>query len=185
MSAQPLWRAFEANEITHSGAHYLLAIDGLARTVRVPRAADVARFLGVSRAAASLQVHALQDHGLVESDAKGRLELTRAGHDLVGRIASKRKVLKVFLTDVLGVREEVADTDACKVEHLLSEASGAALLRWVRFLRSGAPAADACLSAFRETLAACPHDGRCELCADACLLGAEPARHAASGRSAG
>ena len=170
MGAQPLWRAFEANEITHSGAHYLLAISGLARRAAAPRAADVARYLGVSRAAASLQLRSLQEHGLVTAGDQGHLQLTRSGLDLVGRIASKRRILQVFLAEVLGVPEEVAELDACKVEHLLSEESGAALVRWVRFLRSEHPAADACLSVFRKTLAECPHDGRCDLCADACLL---------------
>lgn len=172
MGAQPLWRAFEANEITHSGAHYLLAIASLTRRSGPPRAADVARYLGVSRAAASLQLHSLQDHGLVESDAGSRLHLTGAGDDLVGRIASKRKVLQVFLAEIVGVPEMTAEVDACKVEHLLSEDSGAGLVRWVRFLRSGHPAAAACLAAFRDTISDCPHDGRCELCADACLLAA-------------
>ena len=67
---EPLWRAFEANEITHSGAHYLLAVAALARRAAAPRAADVARYLGVSRAAASLQLRSLQDHGLVEPDTR-------------------------------------------------------------------------------------------------------------------
>lgn len=174
MGPEALWRAFEANEITHSGAHYLLAISSLTRRAAPPRAADVARYLGVSRAAASLQLRSLQEHGLVAADEHGLLRLTPAGLDLVGRIASKRKVLEAFLTEILDVPEETAETDACKVEHLLSEASGAGLVRWVRFLRSGHPAAAACLAAFRATLAECPHDGRCELCADACLLARAP-----------
>ena len=139
MSAQPLWRAFEANEITHSGAHYLLAVSGLTERGEVPRAADVARYLGVSRAAVSLQLRSLHEHGLLESDARGRQYLTGAGRDLVGRVASKRKVLETFLVEVLGVSPEVAEADACKVEHLLSEQTGAALVRWLRFNgRSGA-----------------------------------------------
>lgn len=170
MGAPPLWRAFEANEITHSGAHYLLAVAALTRRGEMPRAADVARFLGVSRAAASLQLRSLHEHGLIESDGNARLRLSREGRDLVGRIASKRKVLELFLAEVLEVPGETAELDACKVEHLLSEDSGAALVRWVRFLRSDHPAAAACLKAFRETLATCPHDGSCELCAEACLL---------------
>jgi DtxR family transcriptional regulator, Mn-dependent transcriptional regulator len=170
VGAQPLWRAFESNEITHSGAHYLLAIAGLARRAAPPRAADVARYLGVSRAAASLQLRSLQEHGLVAAGDQGHLHLTDAGLDLVGRIASKRKILQVFLAEVLGVPDDTAELDACKVEHLLSEESGAALVRWVRFLRSDHPAAVTCLAEFRRTLSQCPHDGRCELCADACLL---------------
>jgi DtxR family transcriptional regulator, Mn-dependent transcriptional regulator len=173
MSAQPLWRAFEANEITHSGAHYLLAIAALARRGGAPRAADIARFLSVSRAAASLQLRSLQEHGLVRGDAQARLHLTGPGKDLVARVASKRRVLLAFLAEVLGVREEVAEVDACKVEHLLSEESGAALVRWVRFMRSDHPAARECLAALRATLTSCRHAGRCELCEDTCLLAAE------------
>ncbi len=170
MEQQPTWRAFEANEITHSGAHYLLAVANLARRGEAPRAADVARFLGVSRAAVSLQLRTLHDHGLMTADRHARLHLSEAGLDLVGRIASKRRILEIFLAEVLGVRENAAEVDACKVEHLLSEESGAALVRLVRFLRSGHPAAATCLKVFRATLDACPHDRRCELCADACLL---------------
>ncbi len=167
-----LWRAFEENEITHSGAHYLLAVAGFAKAGQAPRAADVARALGVSRAAASLQLRTLQEHGLVEANERGRLQLSRPGADLVARVASKREVLRVFLRDILAVRPATAELDACKVEHLLSEESGAALVRLIRFLRSSHPAARACLEAFRETVGHCPPGRRCELCDEVCLLAA-------------
>jgi len=165
-----VWRAFEDNEITHSGAHYLLAIAALARSGQPPRAADVARQLGVTRAAASLQLRALHDHGFVATDARQRLSLTRSGADIVARVASKREVLYVFLREVMGVREATAELDACKVEHLLSEESGAALVRLVRFLRSGRPEAKRFVSAFRAVTADCPPGARCDLCVEACLL---------------
>ncbi len=170
--ANSLWRAFEANEITHSGAHYLLAVAAFTKAGQAPRAADVARQLGVSRAAASLQLRALQEHGLVEPDEHGRLQLSRPGADLVARVASKREVLRVFLRDILAVRAATAELDACKVEHLLSEESGAALVRLIRFLRSSHPAARACLDAFRKVTGRCPPGRRCELCDEVCLLAA-------------
>jgi len=169
---EPLWRAFEANEITHSAAHYLLAIAAAHKAGTPPRAADIARQLGVSRAAASLQLRTLQEHGLLELDVQQRLRLSRAGADLVGRVASKREVVRVFLDEILGVRAATAELDACKVEHLLSEETGAALVRLIRFLRSTHPAAQACLSAFRETVQHCPSEHRCELCDAVCLLAA-------------
>lgn len=169
---EPLWRAFEANEITHSAAHYLLAIAAAHKAGTPPRAADIARQLGVSRAAASLQLRTLQEHGLLELDGQQRLRLSRAGADLVGRVASKREVVRVFLDDILGVRAATAELDACKVEHLLSEETGAALVRLIRFLRSTHPAARACLTAFRETVQRCPTEHRCELCDAVCLLAA-------------
>jgi len=164
------WRAFEANEITHSGAHYLLAIAAAAKENPAPRAAAVARLLGVSRAAASLQLRTLIAHGFVSSDAAQRLHLTRVGADLVARVLSKREVVRVFLQDILGVRAATAEADACKIEHLLSEETGAATIRLIRFLHSAHPAAQACLDAFRATTAACPPGTRCELCVESCLL---------------
>ncbi len=171
-----VWRAFEDNEITHSGAHYLLAIAASAKLGRAPRGADVARALGVTRAAASLQLRALQEHGLVRLDSEQRLRLTRAGSNLVSRVASKREVLLVFLREVMGVGAATAELDACKVEHLLSEETGAAMVRLVRFLRSGQPQARDFLAAFRKTTASCPPGAHCDVCAEACLLAADPRR---------
>lgn len=165
-----LWRAFEDNEITHSAAHYLLAIAALQKAQGAPRAADVARHLAVSRAAASLQLRALQEHGLVSADSRARLHLSPAATDLVGRLASKRQVLRVFLRQILGVPEGTAEVDACKVEHLLSEETSAALVRWLRFLLSGEASARSCLETFRATTAHCPPGAHCDLCAEACLL---------------
>jgi DtxR family Mn-dependent transcriptional regulator len=167
-----VWRAFEANEITHSAAHYLLSVAGLASSGEAPRAADVARHLGVSRAAASLQLRSLQEASLVMLDGRGRLILTAQGADLVARVAGKREVVRTFLQDILGVRPLTAEQDACKVEHLLSEETGAAMVRLIRFLQSTHPAAQKALEAFRDTTASCPPGSRCELCDRVCLLAA-------------
>jgi len=173
MSTRPrLWRAFEDNEITHSGAHYLLAIAALGKLGDAPRAVDVARRLGVTRAAASLQLRVLQERGLVEIDDQQRLRPSPAGADLVARVASKHEVLLVFLRELLGVGTDIAELDACKVEHLLSEETGATLVRLIRFTRSGRPEAKAFVSEFRRTVAHCPAGARCELCTEACLLAA-------------
>jgi Mn-dependent DtxR family transcriptional regulator len=166
----PVWRAFEDNEITHSGAHYLLAIASLAKTGLTPRAADVARQLSVTRSAASLQLRTLQERGLVKLDSRQRLSLTRLGADLVARVASKRDILLVFLREVMGVRQTTAELDACKVEHLLSEETGAALVRLIRFLRSDRPEARKFIAAFRGATVECPPGARCDLCAEVCLL---------------
>lgn len=128
------WRAFERNEVTHSAAHYLLAVAAFAKSGRDPRAVDVARQLEVSRAAVSLQIRTLRENGLVDVGDDHRIRLTRTGADLVARIASKREVVRCFLSDVLGVDPETAERDACKIEHLISEESGAALVQFINRL---------------------------------------------------
>jgi Mn-dependent DtxR family transcriptional regulator len=147
-----VWRAFSDNEITHSAAHYLLAVAACEKDGLSPRAVDVARELDVSRAAVSLQLKTLRDQGMVNVGADHRVRLTRLGTDLVARIASKREAVKVFLHDVLGVDEAAAERDACKIEHLLSEESGAALVRFIAFLRSPAGASGDLEHAFKLTL---------------------------------
>lgn len=164
------WRAFEENEITHSGAHYLLAIAAAAKEGPPPRAAAVARALEVSRAAASLQLRTLIAHGFARVDKNQGLHLTRVGADLVTRVLSKREVVRTFLSDILTVSVVTADADACKIEHLLSEETGAAIVRLIRFLHSEHPAARACLAAFRAATAACPPGRLCDLCVASCLL---------------
>lgn len=133
---QSVWREFEHNEITHSAAHYLLGIAALTRQGGAPRAADLARRLGVSRAAVSLQLRTLRDHGWLTVGDGNLLHLSPEGADMVSRIAGKRALMKTLLHDVLGVSDETAETDACKVEHLLSEESATALLRLLRVLRT-------------------------------------------------
>ncbi|MFV2072518.1 MAG: metal-dependent transcriptional regulator [Thermoanaerobaculales bacterium] len=164
------WRAFENNEVTHSTAHYLLAVAGFEKNSQAPRAADVARQLDVSRAAVSLQLRALREHGLVEVSENNRLSLTPLGAELVARIASKREVMKVFLHEVLGVSDVTAERDACKIEHLISEETGAGLVRFIHFLRSEDKIANDFLQRFEEATAHCPPGAHCGLCNEVCLL---------------
>ncbi len=167
---EKVWRAFDNNEVTHSTAHYLLAVASLAEHGDRPRAADVARQLGVSRAAVSMQLKTLREHDLVQVGRDHRLTLSRHGADLVARIASKREVLKEFLHEILGVDGQVAERDACKIEHLISEASGAALVRFIRFLHSDDSVSIDFVARFKGSTAACPPDTTCRLCREICLL---------------
>jgi Mn-dependent DtxR family transcriptional regulator len=165
-----VWREFEDNEISHSAAHYLLAISGLEQTGDHPRAADIARALEVSRAAVSLQLRTLRDHGLVEIGSDHRIRLSTLGSDVVARVASKREVVRAFLGQVLGVDDDTAEQDACKIEHLISEQTGAALARFLHFVGAAGDDAVTLLEAFREATADCPPGARCDFCTRRCLI---------------
>lgn len=167
---QKMWKAFEANEISHSVAHYLLAVADHTQDGVSPRAADIARTLEVSRAAVSLQLRTLKDHGLVEVTEDHRIHLTPLGKDLVGRIASKRHVLRAFLKEILGVDEATAEADACKIEHLISEESGAALVRFMTYLRHTETNAHVLIDDFKKLAGNCPPEKTCDFCSTECLL---------------
>jgi DtxR family transcriptional regulator, Mn-dependent transcriptional regulator len=136
MAIDPGWRAFEENEISHSAAHYLMAIAAFMRGNFEPKPADLARQLGISRSAVSVQLKSLANQGFLRLNEARRVVLTRSGADLVAQIVQKRKALKDFLEDVLGVAPKTAELDSCKIEHLISGETSDAIVRLTEFIRA-------------------------------------------------
>lgn len=128
------WRDFEKNTVTHSAAHYLMAIDSLRNEYGYARGTDVAERLNVSRGAASMAILQLKKKELVTEDPRRFLLLTDEGSRVVKQIEDNYNVLSKLFEDVLGVSPEVAKTDACKMEHLLSLETGRRLLGLLRFV---------------------------------------------------
>ena len=82
-----------------------------------------------------------------------------------------RRVLTVFLSDILGVEEQVAEEDACMIEHLVSPPVAVELLRITAFMRSDHPAAVAFREAYRGSPRTCAEHapGACGVCGSTCL----------------
>jgi DtxR family Mn-dependent transcriptional regulator len=97
------------------------------------RVKDIARALGISYPSVSEMVDRLVSEGLVTHDKYRHISLTAKGRRIGKGLDEKHEVLKRFFTNVLGVDEEVADTDACEIEHVISDES---LVRLVRYLES-------------------------------------------------
>lgn len=136
MANDSTWRAFEQNEISHSAAHYLMTVSTFLKGGFEPRPADLARQLGISRAAVSAQVKALIAHRYLKISPNRRLALTSLGSALVDRLTGKRLLVEEFLRDFLGVSSRAAELDSCKIEHLISEETASALGRLHEILHS-------------------------------------------------
>lgn len=91
------------------------------------RSIDIAHALGVSRASVNKSLGALKESGLVEHEHYGDVKLTEKGLKVARQVRSRHNNLKTFLTDVLGVTAEVAETDACRMEHAISRETAAKL----------------------------------------------------------
>lgn len=167
---QRVWKEFEANEVSHSVAHYLLAIWDSTHDDQAPRAADIARRLDVSRAAVSLQLRALKDNGLVDVGKDHRLRLSGEGRELVNRILSKRRIIQSFLVEILGVDEDIAEADACKIEHLISGETGASLARFISFARYQEERLAPLIQEFHRLTVDCTPGLSCEFCERDCVL---------------
>ena len=167
------WKSFEKNEVTHSMAHYLMAIRDLLTSRGYARATDVAEYLDITRASASVAIGGLRSKGLVEEDEKHFLKLTDHGQELVRTILTNRRLLIRFLRDVLMVDPTVAEEEACKTEHLLSSESGTRLFRLLRYLLADPDRTNRVREVVASLNDSCPGLSRCEICSEfhECILG--------------
>jgi len=130
------WREFERNPLSHSMAHYLMAIDSLRSELGYARATDVAEMLEVSRGAASMALSQLKKRGWVTEDPNRFLLLTDEGMRIASLVEHNFVILSQFFTEVLEVKRDDALSDACKMEHLMSMETGQRLLWFMRFILS-------------------------------------------------
>jgi len=165
------WKRFGEKEVSHSMAHYLQAVAALKDEKGFARVGDMAERLGVSKSGVTSMLRSLQSRGLVAHERYGCVELTDNGRRLAERTESSRRVLTIFLSEILGIRERVAEEDACMIEHLVSPEVSVELLRITSFLRSQHPAAIAFREAYRGSPRSCAEHapGACDLCGATCL----------------
>jgi DtxR family Mn-dependent transcriptional regulator len=114
-----------ALNIHESAENYLEAILALGEKGPV-RSIDVAQHLNFSKPSVSRAMSLLREGGFVVMDAGGFLTLTPEGQEIAQRIYERHLLLTKWLTH-LGVSEQVAAEDACRIEHDLSVESFAAL----------------------------------------------------------
>ena len=109
-------------QIHESAEDYLEAILMLREKTGAVRAVDVAEALSFTKASVSVAMKKLRENGYVRLDEEGFLLLTPTGEAtaIASRIYSRHKALTDFFVS-LGVSEEIAAKDACKVEHDLSQ----------------------------------------------------------------
>ena len=106
--------------ITQSVADYLEAIMMLQREKTNVRSIDIANHFGYSRPTVSQTLKAFRAKGYVEVDEDGFVTLTAQGRDIAQSTYEKHQVLTGLLM-AIGVSEETAMEDACKLEHHISD----------------------------------------------------------------
>ena len=113
---------------------YLEAIVMLGGTTDAPvRSVDVANKLGVSKASVNKAISALKEQELVVQPHYGDIMLTEAGYAYGQSVLDRHRMLFDFLTKALGIEPEVAEVEACQMEHAISDAS---FEKWGAFVRS-------------------------------------------------
>ena len=112
--------------IYESGEDYLEQILMLLETKGHARSVDIAVGLSVSKPSVSVAMKKLRENGYITMSSDGMISLTDKGYAIARRIYDRHQALTKYLVQ-LGVPEEIAREDACKIEHDLSEESFAAI----------------------------------------------------------
>lgn len=106
--------------LQESGEMYLETIYVLSERFQTVRAIDIGKEMGYSKPSVSRALGVLKSEGLVKIDDNKNITLTEAGSILAKRIYERHTVLSQLFIK-LGVDEETATEDACRVEHYISD----------------------------------------------------------------
>lgn len=105
-----------------SGEDYLEAILMLQKKTGMVRSVDLARYMGFSKPSISHAVGVLREGGFLIVDEDGFLHLTDPGREVAEKIYERHRFFMEWLM-AIGVDEETAEIDACRIEHVISEES--------------------------------------------------------------
>jgi DtxR family Mn-dependent transcriptional regulator len=98
---------------------YLEAILQLERASRVARVSEIAELLHVSRPSVTGALKILTGRGLAVHARYGHVTLTEAGERIAEDVKRRHVAIRDFLTGVLGIPLDKAETAACRMEHVL------------------------------------------------------------------
>jgi Mn-dependent DtxR family transcriptional regulator len=107
-------------KITPATEDYLEAIFALNKETGSVKSVDIAAHLGVTKNAVHNATHSLIERGFIMQEPYGGLHLTKSGMRIAKAVYERHNVIKNFLIEFLGVSGEVAEIDACKIEHNIS-----------------------------------------------------------------
>lgn len=107
-------------QLQESGEMYLETILILSEKISNVRSIDVVDYMNFSKPSVSRAVGLLRSGGFISVDASGYITLTPLGREVAGKIYERHKVLTELLTRI-GVDEETASNDACRIEHVISD----------------------------------------------------------------
>ena len=114
--------------VHESGEMYLEAILVLSRKNGFVRSIDVSEYLGYSKPSVSRAMGILRSGAYICMEKDGSITLTESGLAIAEKIYERHTVLSSLLMR-LGVSEETAVADACKLEHAVSDESFEAIKR--------------------------------------------------------
>ncbi len=155
-----------SDKLSPSLEDYLEAVLILVRRGRVARVRDIAAHLDVGKSSVTGAVKTLAKRGLVNYEPYQFITLTDRGRELAEDVSSRHVLLREFLSDVLGLDEDVAEANAYRMEHAVDAELLERLGKFSVFVRDCPRAGDSWVRAFVERCGAGDVDAEvCNRCA--------------------
>ncbi|MBQ8848929.1 MAG: metal-dependent transcriptional regulator [Clostridia bacterium] len=117
--------------LQESGEMYLESIYMLSKEKSDVHAVDVSEYLGYTKPSVSRAMGILKNGGYIIVDRDGHIRLTDEGRKVAEAMYERHTLLTKFLISI-GVDEETATEDACKIEHVISEKSFEAMKKHIK-----------------------------------------------------
>ena len=121
--------------LQESGEMYLETILILSRKSHFVRSIDISEYMNFSKPSVSRAIGLLKEGGYITVDGSGYISLTDAGAEIAGKIYERHNVLTEFLKEI-GVGDETAAADACKIEHNICDETFEALKKHMKALKA-------------------------------------------------
>ena len=110
-------------KIQESAENYLETILVLKEEKGAVRSIDIARKMDFSKPSISRAIGILKSAGYVQVGEGGNILLTEAGQQKAEAVYERHRLISRYLVLTLGVPAEIADADACRIEHIISQES--------------------------------------------------------------
>lgn len=108
--------------INESAENYLETILMLSKKKPVVRSVDIANELGFKKSSVSVAMKHLRENKHITVTEEGYIYLTESGKAIADMVYERHEIISKYLI-MLGVDEEIATEDACKIEHIISKES--------------------------------------------------------------
>ncbi len=123
-------------EQTASMEDYLEAIAKLGEGKNVVKVKQLSQMMGVKMPSVTSALKKLSEQELVEHERYGHIKLTPEGDEVARDVICRHEALTRFFAQALGIDQETAGEDACKIEHVISPLSMERLAKFVEFIEA-------------------------------------------------
>jgi DtxR family Mn-dependent transcriptional regulator len=123
-------------EQTASMEDYLEAIANLGRGTKIVRVKQISEILGVKMPSVTSALKKLSTQELVEHERYGHIKLTPKGDKVAREVIYRHEALTRFFSQALDINQEIAEEDACRIEHVISPLCMERLVKFVEFIEA-------------------------------------------------